>query len=73
MNNDKKILKIYKQRWKRLAKIEDQELRRMTKWQKLIQLDSLIRLGSGMRLDVKDDKEIGEIRQRWTLLKKKLK
>lgn len=65
-----RAIKKFKQRWKRIDEIQDRELRGLSIREKLYQLNAIVRLAVGMKLNFSEDRETLMVRSRWIFLKR---
>jgi hypothetical protein len=63
-------IKEFKRSQKRINTLQDDEWRKLSISQKLRQVNSILRLAIGMRLDFNKEREKDDVRARWVLLKK---
>jgi len=70
---DKKLARIFKNRWKLIEMIEKQDVRPATPEEKLAQLNTIFYIGSQLSLHRRnrpDSEELCAVRQRWARLKR---
>ncbi|MFH1128190.1 MAG: hypothetical protein V1699_02110 [Candidatus Omnitrophota bacterium] len=60
----------FKRRWAKINEFQDNELRKLSIHEKLYQLNSIVRLAMGMKLDFGEDQEKRKVRSRWIFLKR---
>lgn len=72
---NKKLILLFKNRWKNVERIEHYELKKMSAEERLLKTSSVIQLGIGLGImqDRVRDNEIQEVRSRWISLKKSIK
>lgn len=66
---NQQAIKKFKRRWKQINIFQDGELQKLSVQEKFFQLNSIMRLGAGMRLDFSEDKGKRNARARWIFLK----
>lgn len=66
------LLKEFRNRWKKIKIFEKKEAQKLSIKQKIWQLESLMRIGMGLGMDFREDKEKLAVRSRWVFLKKDL-
>ena len=64
-------IKAYLLRWKRVTQLQGQELRKLSINEKFRQLDAMLRLALGMKIDFNKNRDQRSVRARWILLKEK--
>jgi len=70
---DKRLARIFKNRWKLAETMEKQDVRRATPAEKFEQLNTIFYLGSQLSLHrrkIQDREELRAVRQRWARLKR---
>jgi len=70
---DKKLARIFKNRWKLVETVEKQDVHRTSLKEKLAQLNTIFYIGSQLFLRQKympDSGELRAVRQRWAKLKR---
>lgn len=65
-----RLIEKFKQRWARINEFQDNELQKLSIHEKLYQLNSIVRLAMGMKVDFSEDQEKRKVRLRWILLKR---
>lgn len=63
-------IKKFKQRWARVNEFQDDELRKLSIHDKLYQLNSILGMALGMKVDFSEDQGKRKVRLRWILLKR---
>lgn len=65
-----KLIEKFKRRWTKINEFQDNELQKLSIREKLYQLNSILRLALGMKLDFTEDQEKQKVRSRWIFLKR---
>lgn len=66
----RQAIEKFKRRWAKINEFQDNELRKLSVYEKLYQLSSIVRLAMGMKIDFSEDREKRKVRSRWIFLKR---